>query len=267
MPRTLRRSPTDDLPDTSPATPPAGEIVFDTAFVARSLDRLIVGRLQDIETLRQMALDLSAGVNSESLHRQVVSLVRSVHEAYEGLQQSREILVGLHKQASGGAVVASVDQLTGLANRAAFAAHLAGKLDALQPAGTLSLMLIELGALKLLASEIGPAVTNRVVKRFAAILRRSIKRTDYLARLGPQHFVVLLENVLPEKAVSIALRIHDAIEAKMPTGGSSVAGVLSVTMGIAGASGPGSTADELVRKAYDAIAQARKEGRPAIYLA
>lgn len=267
MPRTLRRPSTQELPDASSPMPAAGEIVFDTAFVARSLDRLTVGRLQDMETLRQMALDLNAGTNSEALHRQIVTLARSVHEAYEGLQQSREVLVGLHKQASGGAVVASVDQLTGLANRAAFSAHLSGKLDRLQPAGTLSLMLVELGALKVLASEIGSAVTNRVVRRFAVILRRAIKRTDYVARIGPQHFAVVFEDVLPEKAVSIALRVHDAIEAKMSPNGGPMAGVLSITMGIAGACGPGLAAEDLVRKAYDAVSQARKEGRPAIYLA
>ena len=267
MPRTLRRPSTEAISDASSPAPVAGEAVFDTAFVARSLDRLIVGRLQDMDTLRQMALGLNSGANSDILHRQIMALARSVHDAYEGLQQSREVLVGLHKQASGGAVVASVDKLTGLANRAAFSAHLSAKLATLQPADTLSVVLVELGALKVLASEIGTAVTNRVVKRFAAILRRTVKRTDYAARIGPQHFAVVLEGVLPEKAVSIALRVHDAIEARMSPNGGPMAGMLSVTMGIAGTTGPGSNVDELVRKAYDAAAQARREGRPAIYLA
>lgn len=267
MPRPLRRPSTQDIIADALPTPAVGEIVFDTAFVARSLDRLIVGRLQDMETLRQIALDLNAGANAEALHRQIVSLARSTREAYECLQQNREVLVSLHKQASGGVVVASVDQLTGLANRAAFSTHLTAKLGALQPAGTLCLMLVELGALRFLANEIGPTATNRVVKRFATILRRTIKRTDYVARLGSQHFAVVFESVLPEKAVPIALRIHDAIEAKLSPRGGPMAGLLSVTMGVAGAAGPGSSADDLMRKAYEAVAQARKEGRPAIYLA
>jgi len=267
MPRPPRRPSTLDLLDNSVPESDVGEVVFDTAFVARSLDRLIVGRLQDLETLRQMALELNASGNSETLHRHVVALARSTREAFDSLQQSREVLVGLHKQASGGAVVASVDLLTGLANSAAFFSHLTAQLNSLSPTGTVSVMLVELGALKLLASEIGPAVTKRVVKRFAAILRRTTKRTDYVARLGPQHFAVVFDDVLPEKAVSIALRIHDAIETRLSPGTGPMAGMLSVTMGIAGASGPGLRADELVRKAYDAIAQARKEGRPAIYLA
>lgn len=266
MPRTSRRpSTTPTLPDMAATN--GGEIVFDTAFVARSLDRLIAGRLQDLDTLRQMALETNAGSGNEALYRQLLSLARSAREAYEGLQQSREILVGLHKQASGGEVVAAVDRPTGLPNRTSFSARLSEALRQLAPGHTLSLMLIEVGALQLLANEVGHVVANRIVKRFSAILRRAIKRTDYVARIGPQHFAVIFEDILPEKAIPIALRIHDAIESKMTSAGSAVAGVLSVSMGIAAAMEPGTSADDLLQKAHDAVAEARKEGRPAIYVA
>lgn len=266
MPRTLRPS-TPALPDIAAADPAVDDIVFDTAFVARTLDRLIAGRLQDLETLRHIALDTNAGPEGEALHRQLLLLARSAREAYDGLQQSREILVGLHRQASGGELVAAVDKVTTLPNRAAFSARLSTHLTSLAPARTVSVVLIELGALQLLASEVGAGTANRVVKRFAAILRRTIKRSDFIARVGPQHFAVILEDILPEKAVSIALRIHQAIESKMSPARGPMAGVLSVTMGIVGTSQPGASASDLLQKAYDAVAQARKEGRPAIYVA
>ena len=267
MPRTIRRPSTPTLADVPAAATNGGEIVFDTAFVARTLDRLIVGRLQDLATLRHIAHDMNPALDGEALHQQLLLLARSARTAYDGLQESRDILVGLHKQASGGEVVAAVDTITGLPNRAAFSVRLSEHLKALAPARTLSLVLIELGALELLASEIGPGIANRVVKRFAVILRRTTKRTDYVARIGPQHFAVLFEDILPEKAVSIALRINDAIETKMSPAGQPIAARLSVTMGIANVSGSGSSAGDLLQKAYDAIGQARKEGRPAIYVA
>ena len=267
MPRPMRQPSTSARPDIAVSNNPGGEVVFDTAFVARSLDRLIMGRLQDLEMLRHIAIEMNAGAGGDALHRQLLSLARSAREAYDELQQDREILVGLHKQASGGEVVASVDMLTGLPNRVAFSARLTEHLKTLEPARTVSLALVEIGALQLLASEIGLGVANRVVKRFAVILRRSVKRSDYVARIGPQHFAILFEDILPEKAVPIALRIHDAIEARMSPAGTPVAGMLSITMGIAGASGPGSSASDLLHKAYDAVAQARREGRPAIYVA
>lgn len=268
MPRTMRRLPPPTLTDIGKSDSAGGEIVFDTVVVTRALDRLIAGRLRDLDTLRTIALEFNAGGGgNEALHRQLLALARSAREAFDDLQQSREILVGLHKQASGGKVVASVDARSDMPNKAAFSTRLTDLLGRLEPAGTLSLVVIELGALQLVASEAGTDVAHRVLKRFATILRRTVKRTDYVARIGTQHFAVIFQDILPEKAVSIALRIHEAIEAKLSPSGSPVTGVLSVTMGIAAAFGPGSSADDLLQKAYNALFEARKEGRPAIYVA
>lgn len=266
MPRLSRRPSTPILADVNMHRDAGGDIIYDTALVARTLDRLITGRLQDLETLRHIAVEMNTPENA-ALHRQLLALARSARDAFGDLQQCREILVGLHKQASGGEVIASVDAPSTLPNGKAFSVRLSEMLKQLAPAHTLSLMLIEVGALQLLAHEIGPAVANRVVKRFSAILRRTVKRTDYVARIGPQHFVVMFEDILPEKVVGIALRVHEAIEAKMSPKGEPVAGLLSVTMGIAAAAGPGQSADELLLKAQGAVVQARKEGRPAIYVA
>lgn len=266
MPKPARRPSTSTLPAIEPPGNSSNEIVFDTAFVARTLDRLIAGRLQDLETLRHIAIEMNTPDNA-ALHGQLLALARSARTAFDDLQQSREILVGLHKQASGGEVVASIDARTSLPNRKAFSARLSESLRRLEPAHTLSLVLIEVGALQLLANEVGGTVADRVVRRFAAILRRTVKRTDFVARIGPQYFALIFEDILPEKAVKIALRIHDAIEAKLSPKGEPLAGLLSVNMGIAGASGPGLSVDDLLGQAHDAVIQARKEGRPAIYVA
>lgn len=270
MPRPMRRPSTPTLPDIAMPENAGGEIVFDTAVVARTLDRLIAGRLQDLETLRTIAIELNASGGNEAMHRQLLALARSARDAVDGLQQSRDILVGRHKQASGGKVVAAVDGGTGVGNGAAFSTRLAGLLKQLKPAQTLSLMIIEVGALQLLANEAGPAVAGRVIRRLAIILRRAVKRSDYIARIAPHQFVVIFEDILPEKAVSIALRVHEAIEKKMSPSGEPITGILSVNMGIAGttgATGPVLSAEDLVQMAQNAVIQARREGRPAIYVA
>jgi len=266
MPRPSRRPSTPILPDIEAPRTTGGEMVFDTAFVARTIDRLIAGRLQDLETLRTIAIEMNTPGN-EALHRQLLTLARSARTAFDDLQQSRDILVGLHKKASGGEVVASVDGRTSLPNRKAFSTRLSESLKRLEPAHTLSLMLIEVGALQLLANEVGATVANRVIKRFSTILTRTVKRTDFVARIGPQHFALIFEDILPEKAVTIALRIHDAIETRLSPKGEPLTGLLSVNTGIAAAVGPGLSADDLLQQAHDAVIQARKEGRPAIYVA
>src|SRR5690242_17260334 len=104
MPRPARRPSTPTLPAIETPQSAGSEIVFDTAFVARTLDRLIAGRLQDLETLRHIAIEMNAADNV-ALHSQLLALARSARTAFDDLQQSREMLVGLHKQASGGEVV------------------------------------------------------------------------------------------------------------------------------------------------------------------
>lgn len=266
MPRPARRPSTLIVPVIDTPTDANGELVFDTAFVARTLDRLIAGRLQDLETLRHIATEMRTPENA-ARHRQLLALARSARTAFDDLQQSREILVGLHKQASGGEVVASVDARTSLPNRRAFSTRLSEALKQLEPSHTLSLMVIEVGALQLLASEVGATVAERIVKRFAAILRRTVKRTDFVARIGPQQFALIFEDILPETAVKIAHRIHEAIEEKLSPKGEPLAGLLSVNTGIAAATTPGLPADHLLQQAQDAVVQARKEGRPTIYVA
>lgn len=272
MPRPTRRPSSPTPPAIATPENAGGDIVFDTAMVARTLDGLIAGRLQDLETLRTIAIELNANGGNDAMHRQLLALARSAREAVDSLQQSRETLVGRHKQASGGKVVAAIDAGTGIANSAALATRLSGLLQQLKPSQTLSLMVIEVGALQLLADAAGPAVANRVIRRFALILRRAVKRSDYVARIAPHQFVVIFEDLLPEKAVSVALRVHEAIEKKMSPSGDKVTGVLSVNMGIAGTTGQTAaaqplSAETLVQMAQKAVIEARREGRPAIYVA
>lgn len=266
MLRTLYSPAALALPSAHDDDAASSDIIFDTAYVARRLDGLIAGRLQDLETLRQIAVEMNTPEN-EALHRQLLALARSARAAFDDLHHSREILVGLHKQASGGEIVASVDARTSLPNRKAFASHLSEALKRLESAHTLSLMLIEVGALELVANEVSATVANRVVRRFATILRRTVKRSDFVARIGPQRFALIFEDILPEKVVNIALRIHDTVEAKLSPKGEPLAALLSINTGIAAAVGPGVSAENLLQQAHDAIIRARAEGRPAIYVA
>ena len=271
MPKPMRRPSTPSLPDSAMPEHAGGDIVFDTATVVRALDRLIAGRLQDLESLRTIAIELNAKGGDDAMHRQLLALARSARDAVDDLRQSRETMVLRHKQVAGGKVVAAVDSATGIANNAAFATRLSGMLKQLKTPHTLSLMVIEIGGLQLVSKEAGPAVAQRVVRRFAAILRRSVKRTDYIARIAPHQFAVIFEDVLPDLAVSIGLRVHEAIEKKISPSGNAIAGILSINMGIAGATGQGSTeglsAEDFVQMAQNAVIDARREGRPAIYVA
>ena len=249
------------------AAPADSQTVLDTAVVARTLDKLIAGRLHDLELLRTVAQDVLDGASAEALRRQLLALARSAREAYESLQESRDILVGLHREASGGEIVAAVDSITGLPNAVVFGAELSRRFEPDAGAPMITLMLVEIGALQRVVTEAGLPAANNMLRRFSAILRKSVKRTDFVARIGPKSFAVIFQDLLPELATKIAFRTHDAIAARLSPSGETLMEQLEITIGIAGRTEEMTSSDELLQKAQEALVMARKPGAPGIYVA
>jgi diguanylate cyclase (GGDEF)-like protein len=242
-------------------------LAVDTAMVVNHLDRLISGRVSDLDLLKGIAASLKAGAAEAEIHGKLLLLARSSREAFEALQASRDALVGMHLKSSGGQVLPVVDRLTGLPNKEAFEARLAHRFDPATGASDNVLMLVEIGAMQIVASEMGTKAANRLVKRFAAILRKTLKHTDFIARLSPQQFGVILQNVLPENVASIALRVHQTMEAKLSPGVNPVMQMLSVTIGITARKPEDTTAAAVLSRAQDALVAARGQVESSIYIA
>jgi diguanylate cyclase len=241
--------------------------LVETAVVVNELDRLIAGRARDLEMLKTIDESIKAGASHAELHRQLLLLARSSREAFQSLQASRDTLVSVHKRAAGNKVAAVVDEITGFPNRAAFEARLEHTFEHCATAFDAVVMLIDIGALQFVASELGNKIANGVVKRFAVILKQSVKRTDFIARLGPQQFAIIFRDVLPDNVASIALRIHDAMERKLHPGKDPVMQMLQVTIGIAGNKVDDSSSAALLQRAQDAVVMARKQVGAGIYVA
>jgi diguanylate cyclase (GGDEF)-like protein len=128
-------------------------------------------------------------------------------------------------------------------------------------------MLVEIGALQLLANEAGPEMAQKVVRRFAAILRKTLKGSDFVAHTSPQHFAIIFEKLLPEHAATIALRIHKAMEASMSLGKDPVMKLLSVTIGITNRKPEDKTSAELLARGQASLVTARKQVGAGIYMA
>ncbi|MDB5523325.1 MAG: hypothetical protein JWM58_1088 [Rhizobium sp.] len=242
-------------------------VIVETAVVVNNLDRLISGRVFDLELLKSIAENLQDGASKADIHRKLLILARSSREAFRSLQTSRGAMIALHKKSAGGEVVGVVDQATGLPNKAAFEARLEEAVQKSASTFDTVLMLVELGALPLLATEKGGKTANRVVKRFSTILRRTIKHSDFIARISTQHFAIIFENMLPDNAAPIALRIHNAMEARLSPGDDPVMKMLSVTIGITGNNAGDKSGADLYQRAQDALILARKQVGAGIYLA
>lgn len=158
-----------------------------------------------------------------------------------------------------------IDRLTGLPNKAAFSSRLTSLFEQETPRGRTVLMLVELSSFRAAAARMGPELANRVLRRFGVILRKSVKKTDYVARIGEQEFALLFQDVPSESVRSIALRLYGTVEEKLlpQTDKTAASFGINMTSGIATCEGTAS-ANEYFAKAEKTLIAARTQAEPRI---
>jgi len=162
---------------------------------------------------------------------------------------------------------AYTDELTGLANRA----NLMGTLESMcsTRAGTdrsFSLLFVDLDHFKNINDLHGHAEGDRLLRKVAQRLQDSVRSGDLVARHSGDEFVAIIQETASGLfAESVAERIRAEI-AGMGDTDDKKAG-LSVSIGIARFPDHGSTAEELIRLADDAMYKAKREGRNRYKLA
>lgn len=244
-----------------------GASVVETAVIIAELDKLISGRARDLEILKNIAESVKAGASRDDVHSKLLLLAKSCRDAFQSLQASRETLVSLHDTSTGGKTIAVVDPTTSFPNRIAFDAKLEEAFQKSSETCDTVLMLIEIGALQFLAGEVGAKVATRIVKRFATILARSVKHSDFIARIGPQQFGIIFRNVLPDHVMPIALRIHEAMKKGLLPGTDPIMQMLQVTIGITGNKAGDKSSADLLERAEECLPLARRQMGAGIYMA
>ncbi len=109
--------------------------------------------------------------------------------------------------------LATLDSLTGIANRRAF--HLIGD-PALKlcerNGGSASLLMIDLDDFKCINDTHGHAVGDEALVEFAGLLKRSFRESDVTARIGGDEFCVLLSDSKKERAMHCVERVQEALD-------------------------------------------------------
>ena len=154
----------------------------------------------------------------------------------------------------------SVDALTGLPYRQALPARLDRLLKANAPKRGVTLLWIDLHRFRTINARFGHRVGDRALQEVAVRLRSAVGAHDFIARLGGDEFAVLLEGAADRPAVdataqSIAALLDRpfAIEGHRFT--------IGACIGIAGAGNDAVDADDLMRKADQALREAKQDGR------
>ena len=159
--------------------------------------------------------------------------------------------------------LAVTDQLTGLHNRR----YMAGQLEALmrranQGGEPVSLLVIDIDHFKKVNDGFGHDVGDEVLSEFAVRLASNVRAIDLPVRHGGEEFVVVMPDTDLEDARRIAerIRLHAAGAPFRIMGGEELLSV-TISIGVASSSGPQDTPAALLKRADEAVYEAKSRGR------
>ncbi len=160
--------------------------------------------------------------------------------------------------------LASLDGLTGLANRRTFDHTLEQECRRSKRTGhPLSLLMIDIDYFKLLNDHFGHQAGDDCLKQIASIVGGEILRPgDLAARYGGEEFAVILPATPIQGAEVVASRLLTAVGALAVPHPGSPYGALTLSIGVGGLSGDdGRNPADLVHAADQALYRAKNEGR------
>jgi diguanylate cyclase (GGDEF)-like protein len=152
------------------------------------------------------------------------------------------------------------DGLTGLANRALLKELLDQKLAVCRRNSSyLSLLYLDLDGFKQVNDLHIHALGDRLLQIVAHRLQAIIRRSDVVARIGGDEFVVVLAGAPAREAAQVAAKIVDSLAAPYKMGGVTLS--ISASVGIALFPVAGDSADALLQAADDAMYAAKLVGK------
>ncbi|MDO6416500.1 diguanylate cyclase [Sphingomonas sp. BIUV-7] len=170
------------------------------------------------------------------------------------------------EQAREATLLASTDELTGLANRRAFLRHLERQVEAANEFGwALAVAIFDVDHFKLVNDSHGHAVGDQVLQVVADRSVGVVRSGDLVGRLGGEEFAILMPGASPEDATAVAERLRGMIAGPVDMDGVGLPRV-TVSIGIA-AHCREQGASDLLAGADRALYAAKSAGRNMVKLA
>jgi diguanylate cyclase (GGDEF) domain len=191
------------------------------------------------------ALDMTLAI--ETYHSTRVTALR---EAVDNLQHEHW---RLHQKVGR-------DALTGLANREAAMDELAAALDAVGARGTeLCLIMADVDHFKQINDTYGHLVGDKVLQCIAAKLQQLLREFDVVGRFGGEEFIIVLDDTPLAVARTVAERLRQGVEHELVQCDEQQIR-LTISLGLTQAAARDDIRN-LIRRADDALYQAKEEGR------
>jgi diguanylate cyclase (GGDEF)-like protein len=225
--------------------------------------------IQPIETIAAMAKRFGEGewavrTANTRLPAEFVPLVRAFNAMAAQLTERERQLIASNDRLT---VMASIDMLSGLANRRGFQSRLDFEwMKALQHEGELSLMMIDVDHFKLFNDTYGhpegDACLSRVGETLAAIAADTM---GFAGRYGGEEFCLLLPNTDAARALEVGEIVRAAVQDLAMPHATSSHQTVTVSVGVAGTR-PCATQrpGDLIEAADAALYAAKHRGRNAV---
>jgi diguanylate cyclase (GGDEF)-like protein len=161
--------------------------------------------------------------------------------------------------------LASTDPLTGAYNRRTFLELIEKELSrARRFESPVSLVMLDLDHFKRINDTHGHLAGDRVLQRFADVVRAELRKEDVLVRYGGEEFCVLVPDVAGPGAVTLAGRIRAAV-AREPFLIDGIEIPVTTSAGVAARIDEGpEDVDRLVNRADEALYLAKRRGRDRV---
>lgn len=165
--------------------------------------------------------------------------------------------------------MAITDGLTGLYNRHYLNTHLDNMArQAQENAKPLTLMMMDVDHFKEVNDQYGHEAGDLVLKRLAEMVVASSRSSDLVARFGGEEFVVLMPETGLDAAKEAAERLRKSVEAaEFDIRTASLRKTISIGVATLGLTGAKETAQELLKRADEALYAAKNGGRNQVRVA
>jgi diguanylate cyclase (GGDEF)-like protein len=201
-------------------------------------------------------------------HYFFVSFARAQRNEYRALAEERAVnrqlqaeIAERKKAEERLTELATVDELTNVANRRHFIETLVREMNRAKRSGVACcILMIDIDHFKAINDNFGHDMGDAALKKLVEICRRNLRAIDMIGRLGGEEFGVLLPETVLEQGVAVGRRICRAVAAD-PTATGDGPLRITVSIGVAAYTATDTDIDVLLKKADIALYEAKKKGR------